>query len=491
MAEHEHTIDEIAPEMREPEAAEKKTARGQVFKPDGVGDFETLAVTAMSDLARPLNLSTKMLRDGGGPVVKFQEGFNMYTVPLRATLRAMGRAKDLMMTGAPATPKQLLADPKLAKRFGKLALDAKADNDAEASMGDFADAMTRMKVGADGLMAGQVMLKAATENYRAVQLKLQRRAKEARRAGMIGEVGAIEHAAEVCARVVEVSAEAVAGAAEIDLAMEGSGDVVEPMDMEAGGTVEDAATEHWSSGQQKAGGAIEAAGGGISRGRAVAGQLQKYALAGKGIELKDVFIVASGDAGKYMQLQKDIAALSEAIGNLEYLEEQQLIHEAQTRLDGFKLDMTVRKETVSSDRKNSRHRAQELATAWAGSTGKSDPGGKDAMFAMYSAEAYQELDIFGTHAEAARRQYVDPHVRGAGKYVADRGDSFESQNLIADGDDLARSVGQAVEAKQYFHEHLPEWQATAEAWRAFLEERTSKQLLDTDGAIEDAASTDG
>ena len=482
-------IDRFAPETG-PTAAEEKRARKHGLAPSNVGDFETMAVASMTDLAQPLHLSPAMLKDGAGPVIRYQEGYNMYVTPLRATLRALGRADDMLKTGAPSTPAQLLARPSVAKRFAKLSLDTKADGAAQSAVGNWADAQTRMKLDADQLMAQQVNLKSATENYRAVQLLLQQRQKEALRDGLSAQVAGIEHAADVCARVVEVSAEAVSGAAEIGEAVEGSGEVIEPTDMEETGTVEEAGFDQWSTGQQKAGSAVENAGKGISRGAAIAKQVHAYATGNKPFELRDVFIVAGGGTARYNKLNAEIKLLNVAIGKLDATREQEMIHAAGEQLLGFKLTLGVEKQTLNADRRNARNRAQEAAQNWAGSKGKGDESSKDAVFAMYSAEAYQELDVFATHARSERESYVDPEIDAVDSYLTSKVETFESKNLLQDASDLRHNVVVTRHMKKYFDDKVPEWEGTAQAWRDFLQDRTTKSLIYQDGAAERASATE-
>ncbi len=478
MSDPEYGIEDIQPEVREPEADEKQHARKQIAKPGATGDFEARAVGAMGHLAAPLHLPTKLQREPA--LAHYQTAYNTYTSPLRSTLRAMGRVRDVAMTGAPLTPAQMPA--KLAKRFKKLSLFAEGDAGAEQAMGAWSSAQTTMQVHANGLYGGQVLLRSASQNFARVQAMLEQRRLEARRAGMIGQIGKIEHTAEVAARIVEVSAEAVMGAAEIDEALDGGIELDESAaDDETG--AEDAATSETTgqdasqSGQQKFGAGISKAGAGISRGTAVAKQLQKYALAGQSIELKDVFIVVQGDAGRYLQLQKDIEQLSEAIGELEFVEEKLQIASAKSGLEGFTLELANKKLDLRSDRRKARNAAQQF--------GQSAHAGKEGVLAMYAAEAFQELDLFGTLANAQREQEVDPVKGKAARFVESKWEWFEGQNMIDEAIELRDNLVGVSDQKHYFDDKLPEWQSTAQAWRTFLEVRTQKPLLDGQSETEE------
>jgi hypothetical protein len=466
MSDPQYGIEDIQPEVREPEADEKRHARAQIRRPGDVGDFETRAVDAMGTLAAPLSLPTKLVREP--QLAHYQTAYNTYTSPLRSTLRAMGRARDVSLTGAPLTPAQM--SPKLAKRFKKLSLEDKHDDGAQHEMGSWADAQTRMQVHAKGLYTGQTLLRGASQGFHRVQAMIEQRRLEARREGMVGQIAKIEHTAEVAARIVEVSTEAVLGAAEIDEALD-AGIELDESESESG------EADQWSGGQQQLGNGLAAAGAGVSRGKAVAAQLQKYALAGQTFELKDVFIVAQGDAGRYLQYERDVAQLSEQIGELQFVEEKLEIAAAKTQLEGFTLDLASRKLDLQADRRNARNAAQQF--------GQGGGGGKQAVLAMYAAEAFQELDIFGTIANDQREQYVDPVKGGAARFVESRWEWFEGENLIQQAIDLRDNLIGVSQQKQYFDEHLPEWQATAQQWRRFLEVRTDKPLLGNHSELDD------
>jgi hypothetical protein len=453
-------IEDIEPEMREPTAREEKHARKQVKAPGRTGDFEKLAVQQGSELAATLVLDDKIKHDGGGTVRAWEQRYNMYVPALRGTIRAMGRTKDILLTGAPMRPDQMSA--KLAKRFHKLSLTAKDDGPAQSAMGNWADAQTQLKIDGASLRAGQTTLKAAVEGYRAVQMLFDQRALEAKRAGMTEELEQLEHKAEVCARVVEVSAEAIAGASEIGEALDSGAE----LDASAEGMVGDG--EEWSGTGQKVAEGAEGAIEGAHRAKEILEAVQKHAESGS-ISLKDVFIVAAGDAGKYFQLQKDLAELDEAIAGLDTSREKEQAVAARTALDGFKMDVSVKKQALRADREDARNRAQEFA--------QNAAGGQDAVLAMYAAEAYQELDTFGTLAEQQRSNDLDPIVGDVYDYVDRKWAWFEGENVIGSGTKFRDSVAAVLGQKQYFDEHLPEWQQTAEAWRTFLEDRTTKKLI--------------
>lgn len=459
-------IDEFAPEVREAEKDEKKKARKEIEAPTHAGTFEKKAVHSMGELAKPLALPPKLLRERA--LGRYQNEYNAYVPPLRSTMRAMGRLEDVIMTGAPLTPDKM--SPKLAKRFKKLSLSAQEDTSAGQAMDTWSTAQTTMLRNANDLAAKQTLLRGAVHGFYEIKALIARRQAEAKRDGKIGELAGIEHSAEVCARIVEVGAEAVTGAAEIDEALSAGIELDEGAEMEEGATA-------WRDGQQKAGDAVEAVAGGISKGRAVAAQLKKYALAGQGIEMKDIFIIVQGHAGRYMQLEKDIAKLSELIGNLQYTEEEQKIAAAKDMLKGFTLELASHQMGMRADRSAARRGAQGFAQAAA--------GGKDALYAMYAAEAYQELDTFATITVNQRESSVDPAKAAAARFVETKWEWFEGENFVAEALELRDNLVMVSQQQVYFDEHVPEWQKNAAAWRTFLEKKTQKPLLDGQSEVDE------
>ncbi|HEV7555798.1 MAG TPA: hypothetical protein VGO00_10105, partial [Kofleriaceae bacterium] len=234
-----YDLEDVEPEIREPTAAEKKRETRAVMSKHGIGEFEKLAMAETGDLAAPLHIDAKIRHDAGAELGAYQDGYNNYTVPWRATLRAMGRARDLGLTGAnvnpqmadaPTTPDQM--SPRLAKRFRKLSLTH--DQQALSAFASWSTAQSALQVDAEKVLSGQQILRGAMESYRSVQMMLAQRKLEARRAGELGQIAAIDHAAEVCARIVEVGGEALTGAAEIDEALEAHGAIEEGEESEGG-----------------------------------------------------------------------------------------------------------------------------------------------------------------------------------------------------------------------------------------------------------------
>jgi hypothetical protein len=471
MTERNASMEDFAPEVREPEAAEKKRATKQVTG-GGVGDFEAMSVHEISQLAQPLNLPNHLLREHElGP---YQTAYNTYTSPLRSTMRAMGRMKDLSLTGAPFKPSQM--SPALTKRFRKLKLfegnGENKDGAAQTAMDVWSTAQTSLQIGAEGMYGQQLELRAAMANFHGVQAMLTQRKKEAERDGLFGEVLKIEHTAEIAARIVEVGAEAVMGAAEIDEALDAGAEFDESAETEPD-------AESWSSKEQKVGEGMAKAASGISKGRAVLKEVNKYATNGKSIEMRDIFIIVQGDAKRYEKLKSDIDKLSETIGILGWSVEQQKVNDAKLRLDG----LTIRLATSKKEQRATRKSTRDAAASFAHNNG----AGKEGMLAMYAAEAAQELDTFGTLANDQLRNYVWPLIGAAAGFVGAKVNDgwFEAENLIAEGDTLVKNIKQVDRTNDYFKEHLPEWQDNAQKWRAFLEVRTHKQLLNGESALDE------
>jgi len=94
-------------------------AQERIANPDSSGYFE-LQGGSHGQLGMPLQLGDHIKTDGGAKISQYETGYNTYAAPLRSTLRAMGRVKDISLTGAPLTPEELMKSPELAKRFARL-----------------------------------------------------------------------------------------------------------------------------------------------------------------------------------------------------------------------------------------------------------------------------------------------------------------------------------------------------------------------------------
>jgi hypothetical protein len=475
-----HSVNDLAPEShvapsRARHEQQRMTHTGDFAGKQGhgnggaggdIGLFEEAAVHLGTSIAAPLNLGAGVLRDGGGRLAEYQAGYNMYAAPLRSTVRAMGRVKDMSLTGAPRTPAELLANPALAKRFRRLSLTAHQDAAPHVAANAWAANQARLSVDVAAFAAGQMMLKSSIENWHSIQALLKQRKVEAARGAKEAELHEIEEAAATCAKIVEFSMEAWNAAGEINKALEEMAELNEEPEERPGPEEDVRSRGHRAI--DKAGAAAGKISGTTKVGKELRERISGMTAQKLTMSLEDVFVVAMGNGQKKVELAAAIAKLTAQMSNLKITEADWHIKEGRTRLDGFKLELSQRKASVQIDRQNARTSAAAFNQALTGG------GETEGLAAMYMAEAQQELATFGRAANQLRGSAVDPHWRWADAYINDNYDRLVGHELGDDARKLANNVVSVRDQRTYFATHLPEWEQNAQAWRRFLEEQTQK-----------------
>ncbi|MEO8842279.1 MAG: hypothetical protein ABI704_11955 [Kofleriaceae bacterium] len=464
-------VNDLAPESGVGPTRRAK-AQHRILQPNAAGFFETEAGAA-GGLGAPLSIGAPLKKDGGPILQKYEEGYNAYAQPLRSTLRAMGRLKDVSLTGAPLTPAELMKRPELAARFGHLGAQASTVDvssvQKDQAFDAWSDQANKMKLHVQMFGAGQHELAGVIANYRRVQLRLKQHSVERERASKTKEKREIDNAAETLAKIVDVSSEALSGMGEVEAllashaALSKSGpDSLAGLPQSnnpdwAQGTTNDptgakrsskSAAQHVSSGVAKLGRGVQV----------IEKEVEKTHTFG--LSAKDVFTVLIG-AKRYHDLETDIDSLDKQISKLGFEEEAQDVRSANEGLCGFVVEIAVRRDEVRGDRIAARRDARTFAHAHG--------GGDSAVTAMYAAEAYQELAALGELTEKQRKGMVDSSWRRVSAYL--HGNDFHRYAAIGALDDarlLDSNLRAVAEQREMFATQLPQWQRVSTQWSEFL-----------------------
>lgn len=489
-------VNDLAPDPdRGQGPARRAHEQERIIKPSSSGYFEAEGGNA-GGLGAPLHLGSEIKKDGGTIIGQYETAYNSYAMPLRSTLRAMGRLKDVSMTGAPLTPAELQQNPKLAARFNDLSLTKQGDAGAQNSYQDWATRQTKMQIDVQKFGAAQHELASVVADYRRVQKLIEQRRVEAERGKKAGELGEINEAAETLSRIVEVSVEAwgAAGMIEEEMARQTAGFNA---NAEGAGSIDDLPVNHtpdWEKGTgadplgrtsprslpknagQKGAELAKDVGDGASMGNRIAKAVKEKIGNSTtfSISMKDVFVLLMGKGEQYTQLQKDIAILDGKIKKLGIEQEQETIRSASERMKGMKLEFSAVRKEIAADRKAARAGAQVCAQTMG--------AGTEGVMTMYAAEAYQELASFGSLAEQQRADMVDPMRGQVASYVHDAlgRRRFEAIGAQSDGLALNENVQAVREQRGFFAKNLPQWQQRAQQWSQFLGGKTGTPLVAED-----------
>ncbi|HEX4455642.1 MAG TPA: hypothetical protein VH143_32500 [Kofleriaceae bacterium] len=455
-------------------SARVKDHQDSLIKPDAVGFFQEGAADFSRYADAPLKLGSKVMADGGGRLAEYEAGYNIYAQPLRSSVRAMGRVKDVSNAGAPMTPAELQANPKMKARFRQLSLTEHADSGAQTAYAAWSQEMTNFRLDIKSYQAGQMQLAAATSNWDRIQAVLKQQRKESERAGKQSELNEIDEAAETLARIVEVSAEALTAAGEISEAMEAS----TAIDESAAETAMEPEVSHENEGLTTTAKATNKAASAASQASDAKNIVSKVTeMAGKAgpkdlsINLQNVFVIAMGNGGKKLQLEADIEKLTKQIQNLKMTQVEDDIRAGKQALEGFNLEVSVRQQKVQTSRSESRKGAQVFNQSL---TGADQVGGE---MAMMSAEAHIELAEMGRLADQERKILVDPHWRWADAYINDNHSRLDGMGEQEDRKALAMNIFQVRDQRTYFEKNLPKWQQTSQQWQRFLSEMGQSSFL--------------
>jgi hypothetical protein len=395
---------------------------------------------------------------GGETIMELETDYNAYTPLLRVTLKAMGRLKDLEAAGAKTDPAQLMADPRLAARFRPF--DANRSGDDERPLFDMWSASaTDERIAVRSMGAGFKQLKAAISGFRAAGILLKMRRKRAALEGAQSKKEAIDQKVEMLEKIIDTSFKAVEWADSIETFIESTREL---HDLE---TIE--AKESYKQTRS----VQQSLGGGASW---MAMQVKKRHekveswLKSGGLTLKNVLIFATGDAKEYEALTRQISQLQNDLSDLGFEEESLKIKEADEQLQGMKIEVGTRVESATAKREQARAMARNFGHK---------TGGDEGALAMFAAQAYQDLAIYGRAADQIRRTRIDPYLGWLYGFLKDNAYVALGHGWQEDWYVLRTWGQQMVEQRDFFSAHQPVWNAKADAWNEFFAQMSGGALV--------------
>lgn len=481
------TVDDIRDLAPDNHVGASRAAREieRLDRGNATGYFESEAV----GLGAPLHIGSGLRRDVGPSLDRYVDGYSVYAVPLRSTLRSMGRLKDVSQTGAPLTPEELMKRPDLAARFSGLTSE-NSTSAQESAAAHWSYTQQKLRVDTEGFTAAQTNMAAAIGNYRRVQAKLERKRVEARLNADQTQVREIEDAAETLARIVDMTVEVATSVGEFQelldakVGLDESAEGLEsyeklPKNGDTNfeyGTIHDATGENTptKSKAKRAADGVSAAGATASMAAKLASQTEaQLAKAGQiDLSLKGVF-VSLMEPAKYKQLQQDIVKLTGKIRSLALREEELELSEAELRLSGATLQLKASRHEMQVDRVAARAAARAYGTSVGEGHGSASP----LRMAMYAAEAFNELAAFGAQAKLQRTNNVMPHWGPVARYLNETNvERLVALDVVDDARSLATNLQAVREQGPFLDEHIADWQKNAEAWSEFLGNHSPSEL---------------
>jgi hypothetical protein len=409
---------------------------------------------------------------GGETLMQLQLDYNDYVPLLHSTLRAMGRLKDLDNAGAKLDPEALRSDPALAAKFKPLEATKQKDNDRIGDFDSWSGHATEESIAVASMGAGFQQLKAAISGFRAAESMLKRRQKEAKLAGAEDKKAAIDQKIDTLVKIVDTCFKAVEIAGNVEAIMSMSSEFNDLQTVEGPGGKTSTMTKQQSEGwenrtksvQQSLGSGAAALGEQLKKRHT---QVESWAKSG-GITLKNVFLVASGDAKEYEELTQQISSLKNGITQLGFDIETRQISEAQEQLDGMKLEVGVRTRGAAAKQGEARASARTFGQG---------VGGNEGALAMYAAQAYQDLALFGGEADKLRRARIDRYIGWLFAFVKDSPYVAEGHGWYEDWITLRDWGQQMVEQRDFFSGRVPEWKQKSAAWNDFFATMTGGGLM--------------
>src|SRR5262249_13854551 len=104
-------------------------------------------------------------------------------------------------------------------------------------------------------------------------------------------------------------------------------------------------------------------------------------------------------------------------------------------------------------------------------------GGNEGALAMFAAQAYQDLALFGGEADRLRKSRIDRYIGWFFGFVKDSPYVAEGHGWDEDWLVMRGWGQQMVEQREFFSRKTPEWQQKAAQWNAFLATMTGGALM--------------
>ena len=404
------------------------------------GANEVAAAQRGQALFTPLDITSSTKREIPG-YTAFAEQYELYKVPAHHATNALGRVNDLRQSGAPRTPAEIPA--KTMQNFKKI--DNVSSSNDEKSKAQSANAWIKdqddLHTSFDGYMDSRRALIAADAEWRSVQSLLRERKLKAESASKSAEAKEIDEMAETLVKITEYSAEALT----ITVGLEA--EITEGVEETYSPAGEEGAEVNRKYKYEKA---VELA--------------SKAAEKGK-VGLKELFMIGMGSYEKYEKLVAEVDNLNKLAAKAEYAKEQHHIDAAWKAMNNVNIEIKGKQRSFEANRQESRYGAQAFGQAMNGRE-------RTIMVAMM-AEAYQELDLFGTSAldeskllEKKRRPVLNWLNDNAEKYKVDREEDFN--DYAQDYRRVGEAVNDSINSEDLLKTEQPKWHEAATAWAHFM-----------------------
>ncbi|MBX3155526.1 MAG: hypothetical protein KF773_05975 [Deltaproteobacteria bacterium] len=418
------------------------------------GAYEVSAAQRGHALFTPLQISPRTAQAVPG-YESFREGYELYKVPVHHSSVALGRVNDLHQTGAPRTPAEIPAAT--MKHFRKVDnVSSSTDEKIKAQAANqWIEQQDELHTTFDGYMASRAELNGAMAAWRSVQAILRQRSLEAKKSEALADKEKIDAAAEMLVKIVEVSAEA------LTLTVGLEAEIMEGM-----------SETYTATAMMEEGKAIQTAG--VTRKVKHEKMLSVAKKAGGQIGLKELFIIGMGDYEKYQRLQNQIAAFERQINAARDDEVRHHIDSAKQKLDAVKIQIKGEQRAFEGKRSDARNAAQAF--------GQAMNGREKTIMVTMMAEAYQELDLFGTRANDEAHK-LNPKLqrvwnwlhRENERHTAMRHDPA-SAGSVQDFEALGGAATDVIKSRDLLGTEQPKWHQAATAWRHFLSDVMDKQF---------------
>ena len=429
-----------------------------------IGAHEKQDISNGGALLQPLDLKSGKIHRATG-LSAFREQYEIYKIPVHQSQRALGRVNDLRDAGAPRTPAEI--DAKTAGKFRELSTTGSADGGAQTSADQWIEQQAEMEADFNAYMTAREAVQGVTDQFRATLEILNRRGLEAKKAGLQGEKDKIDQMAKTCTQIVQTAIMAGNYMSAIESGFLASS--------AAGDDYTETVVKDPETGKEEMGHKVSrtgAASKAFSLAKQAAGQLT----------LENIFIALDGSSAKYQKLIKDIAELETKIAESELKGENFQISGARKNLENVKISVKDKKGAFNDRRQLSRDAAQTF--------GQNMKGGKSTVAVALMAEAYQELDMFGSRALEEAHQLHRP-AKQVITWLANHEDMVKAHRLDEYddfADDAEKVLHAAVDTERAYptlKAEVPVWQQTATTWKHFLSDVMGKKF---DKGDEGAAS---
>jgi hypothetical protein len=410
---------------------------------DHKGRFEKAEMKRGRALFQPLEVDPQTANDATY-YQAFSAQYEIYKIPVHHTARSVGRVQDLVASGAPRGPAQIDAETASKLKPNDPVSEKHAPRSVAANQ--FAEQQEETQASFEEYMHARQSLQAALKDFRAAQLLLHQQALEAERTKDSEQKAKIDRAAETLVKITQVAASATGyiGAIEAALTSDEEYQDATAWDEESGKEVQTSSVKK-STPAKKA----------LAIARQHGGKL----------DLKGIFIWAMGDHAEYQQLTQDIGTLTAQMKEAGLAAQTFQIQAAQHKLDDVKIAITTGQRAFSAKRGLTRDAARNF--------GQSLGGGQKTILISLMAEAYQELDLFGSRALEEGNEIM-PAARGihgwmernASRYQMFRGETGD--HWKRDFERIGGAVVDVYRSRDVLVEEVPLWQQTATAWRHFL-----------------------